>query len=79
MQNCLGWAGPDFLILPIPGPQTFRPKDAPRYVPAEITIIVCWVVCLVLLVGAWFWYRRENKRKAVIRTQPDYVRLENQE
>ena len=21
------------------GPQTFRPKDAPRYVPAEITII----------------------------------------
>lgn len=25
------------------GPQTFRPKDKPRYVPAEITIIVCWV------------------------------------
>ncbi|KAJ6168284.1 hypothetical protein N7497_001127 [Penicillium chrysogenum] len=23
-------------------PQTFRPKDAPRYVPAEVTIIVCW-------------------------------------
>lgn len=25
------------------GPQVFRPKDAPRYVPAEITIIACWV------------------------------------
>lgn len=23
------------------GPQTFRPEDGPRYVPAEITIIVC--------------------------------------
>ena len=27
------------------GPQTFRPKDAPRYVPAEITILVCYVSC----------------------------------
>ena len=27
------------------GPQTFRPKDEPRYVPAEITIIVSWVSC----------------------------------
>ncbi|KAJ5815189.1 Major facilitator superfamily domain general substrate transporter [Penicillium riverlandense] len=61
------------------GPQTFRPKDAPRYVPAEITIIICWGVCLFLLVGVWFWYRRENRRKAEARAQPGYVRLENQE
>lgn len=29
------------------GPQTFRPKDAPRYVPGEITIIVCYVSQIV--------------------------------
>lgn len=31
----------------IVGPQTFRAKDAPRYVPAEITIVCCWGVCLL--------------------------------
>jgi ACS family allantoate permease-like MFS transporter len=56
----------------------FRPKDAPRYVPAEITIIVCWGVCLLLLVFIWWWYNKENKRKALIRASPDYVSLENQ-
>lgn len=61
------------------GPQTFRPKDAPRYIPAEITIIICWGVCLILLVGVWFWYKRENRLKAEIRAQPGYLRLENQE
>lgn len=60
------------------GPQVFRPKDAPRYVPAEITIIVCWGVCLLLLVFIWWWYNKENKRKALIRASPDYVSLENQ-
>lgn len=61
------------------GPQVFRPKDAPRYVPAEITIIVCWFVCLVIMLYTWWYYQRENKRKAFIRASPDYVRLENQE
>ncbi|KAL8930433.1 MAG: hypothetical protein Q9208_000617 [Pyrenodesmia sp. 3 TL-2023] len=46
------------------GPQTFRPKDAPRYVPAEITIICCWHL---------------NKKKAAFRARPEYVKLENQE
>lgn len=61
------------------GPQTFRPKDAPRYVPAEITIIVCLGICLCIMVFIRFWYGRENKRKAAIQARPDYVRLENQE
>ncbi|KAL4780076.1 major facilitator superfamily domain-containing protein [Aspergillus varians] len=61
------------------GPQIFLPKDAPRYTPAEITIIVCWGVCLVMLVGVRFWYCRENKRKASIRADPAYVRIENLE
>ncbi|CAG7972192.1 unnamed protein product [Penicillium salamii] len=61
------------------GPQTFRPEDAPRYVPAEVTIIVCWGVCLFLLVGVWLWYRRENQKKLLYTARPEYVRLENQE
>lgn len=61
------------------GPQTFRPKDAPRYVPAEITIIVCWGVCLLDLVFLYLWYRRMNAKKARVRAEPGYVRLENQE
>ncbi|KAI9036395.1 allantoate permease family MFS transporter [Aspergillus affinis] len=61
------------------GPQVFRPEDAPRYVPAEITIIVCWGVCLILLGCIWLWYKKENERKARVRASPEYVRLENQE
>lgn len=61
------------------GPQTFRPKDAPRYVPAEITIIVCWGACLLDLYFIWWWYRRQNAKKARIRASPEYVKLDNQE
>jgi MFS transporter, ACS family, allantoate permease len=61
------------------GPQTFRPKDEPRYVPAEITIIVCWSVCMLDLLFMYFWYRKRNAQKAAIRAQSDYVKLENQE
>lgn len=65
--------------LPSTGPQTFRPKDAPRYVPAEITIIVCLGICLCIMTFIWWWYRKENARKLEIQARPDYVRLENQE
>ena len=81
------------------GPQVFRPKDEPRYVPAEITIIVCWVstqrhrprcqrremltheqgVCLIDLGLIYMWCKYQNKKKAKIRAQPGYVKLENQE
>jgi MFS transporter, ACS family, allantoate permease len=61
------------------GPQTFRPKDEPRYVPAEITILVCWGVCLLDLAFIYFYCRLQNKKKAQIRAQPGYVKLENQE
>jgi hypothetical protein len=66
-------------LTQLPGPQTFRPQDAPRYVPAEVTVIVCWGVCLFLLVGVWMWYRRENKKKILFTARSEYVRLENQE
>jgi ACS family allantoate permease-like MFS transporter len=61
------------------GPQTFRPKDAPRYIPAEITIICCWGVCLVDMLFIYWYCRRQNAKKAVLRAQPEYVKLENQE
>lgn len=63
----------------ITGPQTFRPGDAPRYVPAEVTIIVCWGVCLGILAFIHFYCVRQNKKKAEIRSAPGYVKLENQE
>ncbi|KAF1916418.1 membrane transporter [Ampelomyces quisqualis] len=61
------------------GPQTFRPKDAPRYVPAEITIIVCWGVCLGILTFIHCYCVWQNRKKAAIRAAPEYVRIENQE
>jgi ACS family allantoate permease-like MFS transporter len=61
------------------GPQTFKAKDAPRYVPAEITIIVCWVVCLGILAFIHVYCVWQNKKKRNIREAPDYVKLMNQE
>ena len=69
---CLGLTVPK-------GPQTFRPKDAPRYKPAEITIIVCWFASLADLVFIWWYCRRQNKKKAAVRADPKYRKLENQE
>lgn len=61
------------------GPQTFRPKDKPRYVPAEITIIVCWAVCIMDLGYIWWYYRHMNKQNAVTRSEPGYQKLDKQE
>ena len=59
------------------GPYTFTPQSAPRYVSAEITILVCYGLCLVLLVSIYGWYRRENSRKEKIMSSDGYVPLEN--
>lgn len=61
------------------GPQTFRPSDAPRYVPAEVTIIACWVVCLGILAFIHFYCVWQNKKKAQLRAAPGYIKMENQE
>ena len=70
---------PSLTCLSTPGPQTFRPEDAPRYKPAEITIIVCWCASLVDLVFIWWYCRHQNRKKALLRAKPDYRKLENQE
>lgn len=61
------------------GPQTFRPKDAPRYVPAEITLIVCYGVCLIDLAFLYGYLKHANKNKAAQRAEPSYRKLVNQE
>jgi MFS transporter, ACS family, allantoate permease len=58
------------------GPQTFRGSN---YVPAEITIIVCWSACLVDLIFIWWYCRRQNRKKEVFRAAPGYVKLKDQE
>jgi ACS family allantoate permease-like MFS transporter len=58
------------------GPQTFRGSS---YVPAEITIIVCWGACLFDLLFIWWYCRRQNRKKEAIRAAPSYVKLDNQE
>lgn len=47
--------------------------------PAEITIIVCWGVCLGILGFIHVYCVRQNTRKAQMRAAPEYVKLENQE
>ncbi|KAL8998160.1 MAG: hypothetical protein Q9169_002714 [Polycauliona sp. 2 TL-2023] len=61
------------------GPQVFRPSDAPRYVPAEITIICCWAASLCDVLFIYWYCRYQNKLKAAFRAQPGYSKLENQE
>lgn len=69
----------ELVLIPNSGPQTFQSKDAPRYVPAEVTIIVCWGVCLIDLAGIYLYCIWKNKQKASVRSAPGYVKLENQE
>jgi ACS family allantoate permease-like MFS transporter len=63
----------------IVGPQTFRPGDKPRYVPAEITILVCWGVCILDLAFILWYYRRQNRKNQALRAAPGYAKLDKQE
>ena len=61
------------------GPQTFRHQDAPKYRPAQITIVVCWGVCCLDLALIYFYYRWQNTIKAAKRRDNLYVKLKDQE
>jgi len=61
------------------GPQVFQAKDAPRYTPALITIVVCWIICIILLLVIWFVNVRENRRRDAFAASPEYVHVKNQE
>ncbi|PVH78926.1 MFS allantoate transporter-like protein [Cadophora sp. DSE1049] len=61
------------------GPQTFRPEDKPRYVPAEITIVVCYALCTIDLLFIHWYYVKRNKRNEGVRARPGYRKLDKQE
>ncbi|KZT57461.1 MFS general substrate transporter [Calocera cornea HHB12733] len=61
------------------GPQVFQAKDAPRYTPALITIVVCFIICIFILLGIWYVNHRENVRRDALKASPDYVHVPNQE
>jgi len=52
-----------FCLGNIIGPLTFRKADAPNYVPAKISIIVCCAVAAVLAGVLRFYYGWENRRR----------------
>ncbi|KAH8680501.1 allantoate permease [Xylariales sp. PMI_506] len=62
----------------IPFTKTFRPQDALRYVSAEVTILICFGLCILDLLFINWWCQRENRHKAAIRASPDYIPQENQ-
>ena len=64
------------LLTKSPGPQTFRGTN---YKPAEITIIVCWSLCIFDLLFIYYLCRRRNKRNAEVRAQPGYSHLKDQQ
>jgi len=61
------------------GPQVFQAKDAPRYTPALITIVVCWIICIFLLLAIWWVNVRENRRRDALTASPEYEHIPNQE
>ncbi|KAH7064685.1 membrane transporter [Macrophomina phaseolina] len=58
------------------GPQAFRGDS---YLPAEITILVCYGVALLDVLFIYWYCKQQNKKKAAVRAAPGYVKLENQE
>ncbi|EXJ59209.1 hypothetical protein A1O7_06641 [Cladophialophora yegresii CBS 114405] len=52
-----------FCIGNIIGPETFRDKDAPAYIPAKLTIVVILAVGIVVAVLLDLLYKWENKKR----------------
>ncbi|CAK7199044.1 Allantoate permease [Sporothrix eucalyptigena] len=61
------------------GPQVFQTKDSPTYRPAEITILVCYGVCILDIIFIYFWWRRQNALKVKAREEPGYRKMAGQE
>ncbi|KAM0418805.1 hypothetical protein ACHAPT_012246 [Fusarium lateritium] len=46
------------------GPQTFRANQAPSYIGGTISMIVCYCVCIILMVAYWAIAAWQNKTRA---------------
>ena len=64
------------MLIIVQGPQNFRPNDAPLHRSAEIVIIACYGACIVDMLFIYWYYQRQNRRKAAIRAQPQYRKVE---
>ncbi|KIW31642.1 hypothetical protein, variant [Cladophialophora immunda] len=52
-----------FCVGNIIGPETFRAKDAPQYIPAKLTIVVILSIAIVLAITLDLLYVLENKKR----------------
>lgn len=63
-----------FCVGNLIGPQTFRPKDAPVYAPALITMIVLTSINIGLLVTLFFYYRAQNAKRDRLHGRPEEIK-----
>lgn len=61
------------------GPETFQAKDAPKYYPAEVGIVVLFALSMLDVLFIYWWCRRQNARKVAVRAATDYQKRENLE
>ena len=52
-----------FCIGSIIGPQTFRAKDAPKYIPAKIAVLGTQSAAIMVAITARLYYGWENSRR----------------
>ncbi|EXJ77960.1 hypothetical protein A1O3_09119 [Capronia epimyces CBS 606.96] len=62
-------------------PQTFQAKDAPRYLPAKISIVILYFLCTVdlYLIRLVYVYRNKKRDAEAAQRAPDYVPEKNHE
>lgn len=51
------------------GPLTFRNEDAPRYIPAKLSIVVVDSVAIATTVALLLYYRWQNKKRAAMHVE----------
>lgn len=61
----------------IVGPQTFRAKDAPQYIPAKITVLATQAGGALFAAVLFLYYVWANKRKDSAVTGQEVAELEN--
>lgn len=63
------------------GPQTFIASQAPKYRGAQVAMVVCDAVSLVLMMWVYFNYWNENRRKDKLQTEGklESINFENYE
>ena len=52
-----------FCVGNVIGPETFQAKDAPQYIPAQMTIVIVLSFSILITLSLMFLYSRENKKR----------------